>query len=75
MSIYTFDSGFNTILSTPSTPTTAKTAADNVTLVQVYDENERTKTIYDNDTDTDFDNAFKNINGRCRSRQRHQCRW
>jgi Flp pilus assembly protein TadG len=63
MAIYTFDAGFNTIQTLTSNMTTANTAAGNVTLQQVYSQGQLTSTTYNNDTDTDFDNAFSKING------------
>jgi len=65
MAIYTFDYGFNTIKTLTSKLTgtnSAQKAAKNVSLMQVYDQGEVTSSLYNNDTDTDFDNAFNKIN-------------
>jgi Flp pilus assembly protein TadG len=62
MAIYTFNASFNTIQTLTSNMTTAKNSAGTVTLQQVYGQGYLTSTNYNNDTDTDFDNAFTNIN-------------
>ena len=62
MAIYSFDAGFNTIQSLTSNMTTAKNSAGTVTLQEVYGQGYLTSTNYNNDTDTDFDNAFNKIN-------------
>ncbi len=62
MAIYSFDAGFNTIQSLTSNMTTAKNSAGTVALQEVYGQGYLTSTNYNNDTDTDFDNAFSKIN-------------
>jgi Flp pilus assembly protein TadG len=62
MAIYTFNASFNTIHSLTSSMTTAKNAAGTVSLQQVYGQGYLTSSNYNNDTDTDFDNAFNKIN-------------
>jgi Flp pilus assembly protein TadG len=65
MAIYTFDYTVNTIKTLTSKLTgsnSAQTAAANIALMQVYDQGERTSSVYNNDTDTDFDTAFNKIN-------------
>jgi len=62
MAIYTFDTGFNTIQTLTSSLTTAQSAAGNISLLEVYSQNKLTSTNYNDDTDTNFDNAFNAIN-------------
>jgi Flp pilus assembly protein TadG len=63
MGIYTFDVGFNKIQDPViSDLSAAKTAAGNISLLQVYSNNWLTSTNNNSDTDTNFDNAFNNIN-------------
>jgi hypothetical protein len=66
MAVYTFDKGFNTIQTLTSNLSTAQAAATNtstgVKLMQVYGQGMVTSSTYNNDTDTDFDNAFTKIN-------------
>jgi Flp pilus assembly protein TadG len=62
MAIYSFDAGFTKVQALTSNMTTAKTGAGKVTLQQVYGQGYLTSSTYNNDTDTDFDNAFTNIN-------------
>lgn len=62
MAIYTFDKAFNTIQALTSSLSTAETSAANVKLLKVYDQGNVTSTTYNDDTDTDTDNAFKKIN-------------
>jgi len=63
MGIYTFDVGFNKIQDpVTSDLSAAKTAAGNISLLQVYSNNWLTSTNNNSDTDTNFDNAFTNIN-------------
>jgi hypothetical protein len=62
LAFYTFDAGFTKVQGLTSNMTTAKTGAGKVTLQQVYGQGQLTSSTYNNDTDTDFDNAFSNIN-------------
>jgi hypothetical protein len=69
MGIYTFDVGFTQIAPAPPDTNTvtsdlsaAKTAAGNISLLEVYQNNWLTSTNNNSDTDTNFDNAFTNIN-------------
>jgi hypothetical protein len=62
MGIYTFDNGFNTITSLTSNLTNAYSAAGNIQMLEVYSNNNLTKTVSNSDTDTNFDNAVTNIN-------------
>jgi Flp pilus assembly protein TadG len=64
MAIYTFNnSGLNTIQSLTSNLTSAKAAAANVNVMEVYDNNWLTQSNENNDTDTDFESAMSQING------------
>lgn len=62
VAIYTFDYGFNTIQTLTTSMTTAKSAAGNIKLLEVYDNNCLTSACTSGDTDTNYDNAFSNIN-------------
>jgi Flp pilus assembly protein TadG len=62
MAIYTFDVGFNAIQGLTSNLTTAQSSASNISLLEVYSNNYLTSSNYNDDTDTDYDNAFNNIN-------------
>lgn len=62
VAIYTFDYAFNTIQSLTSSLSTAKSAANNIALLEVYDNNCLTRACTSGDTDTNFDNAFSSIN-------------
>jgi len=62
MAIYTFDVGFNTIQTLTSSLTTAQSSAGNISLLEVYQNNWLTSTNNNSDTDTNFDNAFNQIN-------------
>jgi Flp pilus assembly protein TadG len=63
MAIYTFaNSGLSTIQSLTSDLTTAKSAAANINVLEVYDNNWLTKTSQNNDTDTNFESAMSAIN-------------
>ena len=63
MAIYTFDAAFTKVQTLTSNMTTANTSAGKVTLQKVYGQGQLTSTTYNDDTDTDFDNAFSKING------------
>jgi Flp pilus assembly protein TadG len=64
MAIYTFNgSGLNTIQALTSNLANAQTAAANINVLEVYDNNWLTKTNQNNDTDTDFESAMSQING------------
>jgi Flp pilus assembly protein TadG len=62
VAIYTFDYGFNTIQTLTTNMSTAQTASNNITLLEVYDNNCLTKACTSGDTDTNYDNAFSSIN-------------
>jgi Flp pilus assembly protein TadG len=66
MAIYTFDTGFNTVYAPSGMPsanlTAAATAAANIQLLEVYDENDLTASKYNADTDTDFSDALQALN-------------
>jgi len=63
MAIYTFaNSGISTIQSLTSNMTTAQTAAGNINVLQVYDNNWLTRTNQNSDTDTNFESAMSAIN-------------
>jgi hypothetical protein len=63
MAIYTFNaSGLNTIQLLTSNLTNAQTAAANINVLEVYDNNWLTKTNNNNDTDTNFETAMSQIN-------------
>ncbi len=68
MAIYTFNySGLNTIFAPNNKPSSnlssAATAASNIDVLEVYDNNNLTKTDSNSDTDTDFDSAMSQISG------------
>jgi Flp pilus assembly protein TadG len=62
VAIYTFDYGFNTIQTLTTNMTTAQNSAANIALLEVYDNNCLTKACTSGDTDTNYDNAFSQIN-------------
>jgi hypothetical protein len=62
VAIYTFDYAFNTIQTLTTNMTTAQKAANNIALLEVYDNNCLTKACTSGDTDTNYDNAFTQIN-------------
>jgi Flp pilus assembly protein TadG len=63
MAIYTFNaSGLNTIQALTSNLATAQSAAANVNVLEVYDNNWLTKTNNNSDTDTDFETAMSQVN-------------
>jgi Flp pilus assembly protein TadG len=63
MAIYTFNgSGLSTIQSLTTNLTTAQSAAANINVLEVYDNNWLTKTNQNNDTDTNFETAMSAIN-------------
>jgi len=63
MAIYTFNySGTSTVQTLTSNLNTAKTAASNIDVLEVYDNNCLTSSNCNNDTDTDFNSAMSNIN-------------
>jgi hypothetical protein len=64
MAIYTFNgSGTTTVQTLTSNMTTAGTAAGNIDVLEVYDNNCLTSSNCNSDEDTDFDTAMSNING------------
>jgi Flp pilus assembly protein TadG len=62
MAIYTFDVGVNTIAAMTSNLSTVSTDAANISLLEVYDNNNLTSGNGNNDTDTNWDSAMKTIN-------------
>ncbi len=62
MAVYTFDVNFNTIQSLTSNLSSVNTSAGNIQQLEVYCNNWLTSTNNNNDTDTNFDNAFTGIN-------------
>ena len=62
MALYTFDTELNTIESLTSTLGSVNTAAGNINLLPVYDNNYLTSGNKNNDTDTDFDTSATAIN-------------
>jgi len=63
MAIYTFNnSGTSTIQTLTSSMTMASTAAGNIDVLEVYDNNCLTISNCNNDEDTDFNSAMSNIN-------------
>jgi Flp pilus assembly protein TadG len=63
MAIYTFNSsGTSTIQTLTSGLSTAKTAAGNIDVLEVYKNNWLTSSNNNNDTDTDFNSAMQQIN-------------
>jgi len=64
MALYTFNgSGLNTIQQLTSNLANAQSAAANINVLEVYDNNYLTKTNNNNDTDTNFETAMSQING------------
>ncbi|MGA2127877.1 MAG: pilus assembly protein TadG-related protein [Xanthobacteraceae bacterium] len=64
MAIYTFNgSGTSTVQTLTSSMTTAGTAAGNIDVLEVYDNNCLTSSNCNSDEDTDFNTAMSNING------------
>ena len=63
MAIYTFDTAFNTIKTLTSNLSSAKTAAGNIQQLEVYNnQGYLTSSTYNNDEDTNYDNAMTKIN-------------
>jgi hypothetical protein len=62
MAIYTFDTAVNTIQTLTSNLSTAKTAAGNIGLLEVYSNNMLTSSNNNNDEDTNYENAMSTIN-------------
>ena len=64
MAVYTFNnSGTSTVQSLTSSLTTVSSAASNIDVLEVYDNNCLTVSNCNNDTDTDFNSAMSSING------------
>jgi Flp pilus assembly protein TadG len=64
MAVYTFNnSGTSTVQSLTSSLTTVSSAASNIDVLEVYDNNCLTASNCNNDTDTDFNSAMSSING------------
>jgi hypothetical protein len=62
MAIYTFDVGVNTIVSMTSNLSTVSSDAANISLLEVYDNNNLTQSNSNGDTDTNWDNAMSTMN-------------
>ena len=63
MAIYTFNTGgANAVMTLTSSLSAAKTAAGNINVLEVYTNNQLTKTVNNSDEDTDFETAMTNIN-------------
>jgi Flp pilus assembly protein TadG len=63
MAIYTFNaSGLNTVQALTPDLTTAQSAAANINILEVYDNNWLTKTNNNSDTDTNFETAMSQVN-------------
>jgi hypothetical protein len=62
VAMYTFDYGFNTIQTLTTSLTKAQRSAGNIALLEVYDNNCLTQACTSGDTDTNYDNAFSQIN-------------
>jgi Flp pilus assembly protein TadG len=62
MAIYSFDTGFNTLQTLTSNLSTAKSSAANLSMLEVYSNNNLTQSNNNNDEDTNYDNAMSNIN-------------
>jgi hypothetical protein len=64
--IYTFDYGFNTVYAPSGLPSTnlsaAGTAASNISVLTVYDNNCLTSSNCNSDTDTNFESAIQSLN-------------
>jgi hypothetical protein len=63
MAIYSFDVSQTTLQALTSNMTTAQTSAANLTMLEVYDNNNLTSGNNNSDEDTNFDGAFNFING------------
>ncbi len=61
VAIYTFDVAVTTIQSLTSNLTTAKSSAGNITMLEVYSNNNLTSTNSNSDTDTNYDAAMSGI--------------
>ncbi len=62
MAVYTFDVNFNTIQTLTSNLSSVNTSAGNIQQLEVYCNNWLTSTNQNNDEDTDFNNAMKQLN-------------
>jgi hypothetical protein len=66
VAIYTFDTGLNTIYAPSGLPSTnlssAATAAANIEMLEVYDNNWLTSSNNNSDTDTNFSSALQTLN-------------
>jgi Flp pilus assembly protein TadG len=66
VAIYTFDTGLNTIYAPSGLPSTnlssAATAAANIAMLEVYDNNWLTSSNNNSDTDTNFSSALQSLN-------------
>ncbi len=60
--IYTFNTAVSTLQTLTSSLTTAQAAAANIAALEVYDNNCLTKSICNNDMDTNVDGALKSVN-------------
>jgi Flp pilus assembly protein TadG len=61
VALYTFDINFNTIMTLTSSLSAASSAANNIQMLEVYDNNCLTQACTAGDTDTNYDNAASNI--------------
>ena len=62
MAIYTFDTKVNTLQTLTSNLSTAQDSAANITMLEVYSNNNLTQTDNNNDEDTNYDNSMSTIN-------------
>jgi Flp pilus assembly protein TadG len=62
VAIYTFDVNFNTIQTLTSNLSTAQTSAGDISMLEVYSNNNLTSSNDNSDEDTNYDNAMNNIN-------------
>jgi hypothetical protein len=63
MALYTFDVTLNTIQQLTGTLSTIQSAANNIQMLTVYDNNNLTKNCANSDADSNFDNTFKDSCG------------
>lgn len=62
MALYTFDSGFNSLQPLTDSLNQVKSEASNIQLQEVYANNWLQKYFYNDDEDTNYDNAMQRIN-------------
>ncbi|HTW33773.1 MAG TPA: TadE/TadG family type IV pilus assembly protein [Rhizomicrobium sp.] len=63
MAVYTFDTSVNTISPLTTSMSTVNSDAQNIALLEVYDNNNLTSSDDNDDEDTNWDGAMKTING------------